>query len=544
MARVTHSLAASLGVLALGCNAVLGIEDTTYRGEGSPSGQASGAGAKGSALAQPACSTHSECLDWSGEHDPSACIEGHCVRLLTPECPALLPNTKLGWLDALRHSEPDPVIFGVFGEVPPQLIGLDGLNYDLALSEAARTVGGIPAEGDKRRPLLALLCENVYHSNEAFDRAIDHLMVELEVPGVLAALESSDLEYAFRRRGRERQVFFMSPFEADQALGTLDDDGLLWHMLPGGDSVALPYGPLLDRTVTHLRSTGSLGPDELVRVALVTADDVRMLATMSSALTDGILNVNGRPVLENSSDTFRAVTMQSSELASNPPDYTATIQLLRDFAPHVIVAAATDGFIDTIAPALETPPPKTQPFYLLSPWNIKSDPLGRLLVKYPALYQRIAGVNFAAAEDSSVYDAYQARFDAAFPAPTDTRDHENYYDAAYYLIYAAAAAGKVSPLTGPELATGMQRLLSGRFSFNVGPDDLVPGFVALAEPGSSIQLNGAMGPPDFDPQTGARKKPGSVWCVDAARKLHMDVLRLDASGQLSGDFPCFDFDAP
>ena len=538
MSRLVRGLVASAGVLALACNAVLGISDTTYRDDDAD------AGTKGGNTEPPECSTNSECLDWSGEPDPSACVEGRCVRLLTQECPALLPNTRLGWLDALRHSDPDPVIFGVFGDVPRELIGFDGLNYDLALSEAARGVGGIPAQGDKRRPLLALLCKNVYSSNEAFDRAIDHLMVDLAVPGILAGLESSDLEYAFRHRGRERQIFVMSPFEADPALLALDDDGLLWHILPGGDSVALPYGPLLDRTVAHLRDSGNLGPDEPVRVALVTADDVRLLATLSSALVDDVLRVNGRPVLENSPDTFRAVTIQSTELSSVPPDYTDAIALLRKFAPHVIVSAATDGFIDTIVPALETPAPDTEPFYLLSPWNIKEGPLDALLVKYPALYRRIAGVNFAAAEDHTIYDAYQARFDAAFPAHAGTRDHENFYDAAYYLIYSAAAAGGVTPLTGADLASGMLRLLSGRYSFSVGPDDLVPAFVALEEPGGSIVLNGAMGPPDFDPRTGARVKPGTVWCVTEGRKLHMDVLRLDAAGRLTGDFPCFDFEAP
>ena len=156
----------------------------------------------------------------------------------------------------------------------------------------------------------------------------------------------------------------------------------------------------------------------------------------------------------------------------------------------------------------------------------------------------IAGVNFAAAEDQTVYEAYQTRFDAAFPSHAGTHGYENYYDAAYYLIYSAAAAGKISPLTGADLASGMQRLLSGRYSFSVGPDDFVPAFVALEEPGSGIVLNGAMGPPNFDPATGARVEPGTVFCVGKSRRLSMDVLRLDAQGQLTGTFPCFDFGEP
>src|SRR6185503_2965802 len=121
---------------------------------------------------------------------------------------------------------------------------------------------------------------------------------------------------------------------------------------------------------------------------------------------------------------------------------------------------------------------------------------------------------------------------------------ENHYDAAYYLIHAAAAAGSVTPLIGSDLVNGMRRLLSGRLSFSVGPEDLLPAFLELETPGSSIVLNGAMGPPNFDPATGARDEPGSVWCVDAQRNLHADVLRLDSDGDLVGDFPCFDFGAP
>ncbi|HEY3500204.1 MAG TPA: hypothetical protein VGK73_36185 [Polyangiaceae bacterium] len=533
---------------ALSCNAVLGISETSYRGEDGPGGKggdaAGGTGATGGSGAAPiACTTHAECLEATGEFDPSACVGGQCVRLLTPECPLALPQTDRGWLENLRRSEPDPVIFGVFTSVPPELFGIESKNYDLVLTEVTREVGGIPAAGGKRRPVLAVVCRNLYDEPEGFDRAIDHLIDELEVPGVLAALESGDLEYAFRRKGSENHVFFMSAFEADRSLVELRENGLVWHMLPGGEQVAPTYGPLFDRTVAHLRESGRIAAGDPVRVGLVTTHDVRVMSSLSGALLDGILKINGLPARENPPETFREVSIPSSVLANEVPDYTEQIQLLRALSPHIILGIATDEFLTTILPALETGTRDFEPFYLLSPWHIQTDLIRPPLVQFPELYTRIAGVNFAAALDQTVYDDYQARFDAAFPAFAGTRGYENFYDAGYYLIYAAAAAGTVVPLLGSDLANGMQRLLSGRLAFDVGPDDLRPAFVELETPGSSIVLNGAMGPPNFDPQTGAREEPGTVWCVDESQTLHTDVLRL-VDGTLEGTFPCFEFGEP
>jgi len=241
----------------------------------------------------------------------------------------------------LRHADPDPLILGGFTDVPPELFGVFSKNYDLALTEVSRAAGGIPAPDGKRRSVLAVVCKNIYDTTDEFDRAIDHLADDLQVPGILAVLEASDLEYAFRRKGRDHDILFMSALEADRALSQISD-GLIWFMLSGGEELALTYGPLLDRSVKHLRESGRLAQDEPVRVALVTTDDVRMLSSLSSALTDGILQINGHSARQTSDDYFRAVSIASSDLASQVPDYTAATRLLLDFSPHVVIGAATE----------------------------------------------------------------------------------------------------------------------------------------------------------------------------------------------------------
>ena len=532
------------GVCALACNAMLGITDTTYRGEAASVAASSGGSSGGLGVEAGPCTTNGECLDRTGEATPSACVAGQCVELRTTECPVLLPRTEGLWLENLRHSDPDPVIFGAFASMPADLRGTDTRNYDLALTELTHAVSGLPTADGKRRPVLAVVCKQQYDTSEAFDRAIDHLTEELQVPAILAGLEASDLEYAFRRQNVSHHVFFMSPYDADRRLVDLDDDGLVWETLSGGEELAPAYAPLLDATLAYLHRQGELPTGTVPRVALVTTDDVSALSALSSALTGGILKINGVDARDNPSDVFRAVSIASSSSTTSAPDYSDAIQLLRDFAPHVIIAIATNEFTNAIIPALEAANPDVKPFYLLSPWHCQADLMDALLARLPDLYTRVAGVNYAGAEDRTTYDAYEARFDAANPAIAPTRGYENFYDAAYYTLHAAAAAGGLAPLVGSDIVTGMRRLLSGALTFSVGPDDLLPAFIALETPGNSITLNGTMGPPNFDPRTGSRHEPGSVWCVDKAHDIYTDVLRLDAAGDLTGSFPCFDFLGP
>ncbi len=523
------------------CNSILGIEEATPRPEAT--------GNVGND-AYPACTTNAECLAETGEYDPSACVSGSCVKLLTPDCPLLLPQTGSNWLKNLRSSDPDPVIFGVFSDVPASLYSDRARNIDLAFTEVTRAVGGLPGANGKRRPILAVVCKNHYEAPELFDAAVDHLIDDLGVPGILSMLDTVNLLHAFERAGHRRHVFFMSALGSEQAVADLTDDGLIWAELPGGAALAPTYAPLLDLTIEHLHNTGALGDNEKVRVALVRADDYVVLAELATAVTS-VIEFNGKSAQDNAPDYFRAFSISSAAPATKAPDYSEAIQGLRDFAPHVVISAAASEFFDVFIPALESSMSTHPPTYLLSLGNYNyfiDTTLARAPMQCDAevtpscnVKTRMIGVNYAAAADPALYDAYLARFDAAYPASAGMQGYENYYDAAYHLIYAAAAAGPVSPLIGADLAQGMRRLLAGRLEFDVGPDDLPGAYVALQTPNSSITLNGTMGPPDFDPDTGARVSPGTVFCIDSASVDHADVLRLDGEGHLVGDFPCFPF---
>jgi hypothetical protein len=520
------------GIVALtgACNSVLHVDEGSPR---SPSGAE--AGSTGDPGGE--CKTSAECLEASGEFDPSACVAGRCVKLLTDDCPLVLPQTDRQWVDNLKSTDPEPVIVGIFSSVPPSgtLFSLLSENYDLPLSDLTHAVGGLPAAGGKHRKVVAVVCRNIYPSPEALDAAVDHLAGELAVPGIIAGLATTDFERAFARSA-EHHVFFMNPY-GGEVNADLTGDGLIWSMLPAAKDLAPTYGPLLERTIEHLHDIGSLGPDEPVRVALVFDHDYRPSSDLAQALTD-VIQFNGGSVAENTQNGyFRSYSIASQVLSSQPLDDSSAVSDLLDFAPHIVISEATDEFPIDFMPALELYA-KLKPTYLLGPWNYQDLNVTYLATAIEGLQARIIGTNYAAAVDQTVYDAYHAHFAAAFPSDASANGYENFYDAAYYLLYAGIAAGTKVPLVGPDLTLGMRRLLSGRSEFAVGPEDLPGAYKALQTPNETITLNGAMGPPDFD-DTGARHDSSTVWCLMPDRSVKIDVLRLNSEGSLEGDFPCF-----
>jgi hypothetical protein len=155
-----------------------------------------------------------------------------------------------------------------------------------------------------------------------------------------------------------------------------------------------------------------------------------------------------------------------------------------------------------------------------------------------SLRTRVVGLNYAAAIDTALYDAYLRRLAVILPPNFDASSTENYYDAVYFLVYAAVGGGS----GGTNMSAGMARLLAGP-RYDIGPDgiDAIVDRLLLRSD-TSLSFYGTLGPPDFDKPTGSRVAYSNAWCVDAQLRYVMDVLRYDPfSRELSGTFSCFNF---
>jgi hypothetical protein len=541
---------ADAGSVGSGGSEGAGEAGSQTHGGGAGDGRAGDGGQSGAPVTiEPACTSHAQCFERHGDEEPFACVNGNCVALKSPDCPLVLPVKDTRY-DALKSS--DAIVLGAFSHVSltSNELNNSSQNYDLALTELMEETNGIPAAGGRRRQVVVVVCHNDYPTQGELLAPARHLMEDLGVPGIIATLKADDLQYAFDEVGLAYGTFFMSPLAPDQNLLDHGDDGLMWHMLSGPRALSVTYRPLLDLTITHLRNLGAVAPEEEVRVALVTSTQERALGDIGAAIREGI-RFNGRTSAENSPENFLAISTSSLD-TDGTQDASRVAREILTLRPHVIISAAAAELV-RIIPIVEAfweedTQGQARPFYLLSPYQYTNPALvteiaeRQALGPDPLIHRRMAGVNWAAAADRTVYEEYARQLTMNYANVELPVSGENFYDAAYYLLYATAAAG--SRLSGKTISQGMERLMSGSQSFEMGRRDLSAALTTLYRSSTSkIQLIGSMGPPAFD-LAGGRSEAGSVYCINALLEYMPDYVRYDPdSGRLTGTFPCWAFPA-
>lgn len=503
----------------------------------SPGSGGSGEGGGGGGEEPSGCKTNAECID-ENFGSPFVCRSGECISLTqTPECPVVL---GLGQ-DMKNLRSGDPIIIGAYSYVDPlsPRLSVPTLNYELAIDEFNEgTRGGlVGGTGGKLRPLVAVVCSGT--NSPDLEASSEHLYGNLRVPAAISSLYTSDLLSTFLAQEATQGAFFMSPLEADSTLTSIEDQGLLWHTLASGPDLAVAFPPLLAQTEQFLTDV----PSGELKVALVEAR-TPFLSDMANSVF-GSLRWNGKSAVQNEKDgNFLRIQTDSSIEEGNPNTDEALLQLLK-FAPDVIVAISSSEFVELMASyEVQRPGSARPPFYLFSPYLFGISAVSETVDAY-GLSEHVLGVNFAAAEDSTLYDAYLSRLKRAnSDVDFDLEGSENYYDATYFMLYAIAAAS-TAPLTGASIAQGMQRLIDGPVSYNVGPEDIGKLVAYLRkDPEAKVSLQGTMGPPDFDLETGARHGKPSVYCIRTSGFVQNAMTYDEETGLLKGSPPCIPGFAP
>ena len=509
---------------------------------GSVGGTSGTGGSAGSGGADPdACTSNEQCVELGGG-EPYRCrpSDQRCAALKTNECP-------LAYGDA---ADPNAIFFGAFAPLRDDRPELNTLvwSHRLALDElSGDNVGGLPGgPGGARRPLVMIVCNN---ESSVVEEAVRHLDEDVEVPAILATLLPGDLRRVFELP-RERQLFFLSPVAATRTLVDYDDDDLIWAMLGQPSDLAPAYSQLLGLLEDYIHNERPDTETRPLKVVLVTTTD---------AFNDELKNFV-EPALR-FNNTSATTNRNNGNYLSISVDHEAPVPAetaaeIFEFGPDIVISVAGEPFsqVNGIAQIIELDWDrfvfdKERPFYILSPFNAGNlDPIQDLIEVEawgdtqidPFAYRRFVGVSVAGAANRTLQNEYASRLLTRFEdALTDTG---NYYDATYFLAYAMYGAGSVDPLTGPDIARGMRRLLEGQ-QHSVGPVDIAAVFEALGSDGVTIALDGTLGPPDFDTESGIKYSVGSVFCFadnEPIATLHTDVLRYNrVGGNFEGEFPCF-----
>jgi len=508
-------------------------------GDRGGSGAVSADAGMGGAPVEPECTSHKDCFTLypdDSSDNPRACVEGACVPLMSPECPAVLPLSDNGSWNLLKST--NAIILGAYAPLSGTAINTFGRNYDLAVTELSKTTQGVYAGSTKRRQVVVVLCNMLYPTQDGLLAPSKHLMEELKVPGVASALLLQDQAYVWENVGRDNGVFMMMPAYSNQALIDEQDDGLIWHMLSGANALSVAYQPLLDKTVQHLKALGSLGASESLKLAQVKATDEAFLQDTANFIEKNVKFNEQSATANLDAGLYLPVEVVSAYKAPTDPQ-TKAIEAILTFGPHVVVGSTVSEMLQFIIPGVEKGwdalhPTQKRPFYLLGALDYNDGAMAPLINSSTSpgnkqLNERILGVNWPAAVDQSVYEDYQTRWTSAYGHRED--GYENFYDAMYYLMYGVAAAR--APLTGAQIAAGLLRVTASGTKIPqvaVGPSADMSTYVnrLASDTSAKIELIGAMGPPNWDVY-GGRNDPGSVWCVTPVGTYKPDQLRFDAS---------------
>jgi hypothetical protein len=530
------------------------------------SGGESGAGASGDAgkagsAGAGGCSTNRECVV-AGGSEPYRCrpSDRTCVSLKSPDCPLVYPDEDFPDVESL-YSNPNALYVGGFATIDPVRQDQSSVIWAqrLAIEELNASDGGLPTSDGERRPLVMIVCNNDTSGDpETIDRAMQHLTEEVQVPGVVATLKPADLLRAFEEYGHDK-TFFLDPVSANNTVVNYDDQDLIWTMLGPPSDYRQGYRELLELSEAYLRTTRVTDPEQKIKVALVSTTDA-FNAELKS-FVEPVLTFNGVSAEANGAalymsvevDIGRSLTQQNAQITALTNDIIA-------FRPDIVVSTAGEpftregGVLQQLEFAWDNGTGGERPFYLLSPYNAgNTSPVMSLIESQMVIavggqaidataYERFVGLSAAGAEDPTLKRGFVERLRESFGENAIT-DTEHYYDSVYYLAYAMFASGKALP-TGPQIASGMRRLLGGD-PFAVGPEQIEDVFEVLAEEDATIELIGALGPPDFNARTGVRIGTTSVFCFSKTSTtsvaLRSDVLRYDLElGEFRGDdFPCF-----
>lgn len=527
---------------------------------------------------QPECTENDECIE-KNFSNPAICRNEKCIPLDTDQCPVVL---GAGDGNENVKSPKEPFIFGAianFGN--PVLEGTAAIaNMDFAIDQVNTRTNGGYRWANAKRPFVAVVCSA---APDAVPAGMEHLVKTLDVSGIISTQVPSQLLDAFEHEdygARDNNVFMLSTTYADSTLTNADVDpsALLWHMLGDGVDQAAAYKPLVAQAEAYLRTQRSIPEEEKIRVVMVVSGDpyVTDVATVITSTVE----FNGQSVIANANDDcgddipcFERVNIPSATSDVPAPDVSAAFSAIMSLEPHLVLAITRSEFLlNDLLPRVESvwdidkggrslPPP----LYLFSPLVSRNStlPIVQRFEKPPPsennpgfapLRQRILGVAPTGAEDTELYDLYLFDFEEKYrPVVGDgvsLAGTENYYDAAYFMMYAIHGGVAINNLTGLNVSYGMTRLLGPGTNYEVyrgDPNQVIQALRSGDEDGY-ITLEGTMGPPAFRP-SGARINLPSVYCFDRdpdgtddAMMFHPDVLKYDPMTETlsspSGEDPC------
>ncbi len=309
-------------------------------------------GSSGAAATARACVTNADC------ESNSRCLPSKlCVHLETGACPTLINGQ-----DAL---DPNAIFVGAFAPVGQDSVNAQTISaiYEMAASEF-NDVGGLRGvSGGKPSPLVVIVCDN---SLATTPEALRHLIDDVQVPAVLAAMDQNQLLAGFNLY---QDTFFVSAYYGSKELANVSD-GRAWTMLGQPSDYVGIYQALMPHAEALMHADLiRAGKDRALRVAAVIETDNAFEIELANAVLHE-LTFNG----------LKAADQPSNYLGREvDSDGTTAEDIVRDLCeqlpPDIVLSFASDVFTATrgVMPTLDQKNcSDPRPLYILSPENAEA----------------------------------------------------------------------------------------------------------------------------------------------------------------------------
>lgn len=470
------------------------------------------------------CTTNADCTAGNGGKI-AICRKSDkiCVPLLTADCFQTFGPVE----------DDDAILLG-------SVLSLRGTNASsgvaelnsaaLAREEFQNTVVGLPGgTGGKPRPLAILGCDDSGDNDTAI-RAANHL-VDLGIPAILGPDSSGLVTAVANTVTIPKKVLLISPAATSASLSGLSI--YLWRTSPSDVIQAIPLEGTINDLEAAYRAKYGLAK---IKLALVYKDDSYGQGLFNTITKT--LKLNGLPV----ADVANGIYFKPQQYAGSATDQAAVVAALTTFAPNVVAFFGTNEAVSQILSPLEaawptggTAPPR--PYYTLSDGGEVQELLDACKGN-DGLRARLRGT--VPGTRNALFQQFGLRYVGKYGSPANVFGMAGSYDSIYLLAYAMASLnGK--PIDGTSIAGGMSALVGG-IKTEVGPTGVKTAIQTLGS-GSTIDIDGASGPLNFDLTLHEAVSDIDVWCVSkdgAQNPLFVSSGQsYDASaGTMGGTFSC------
>jgi ABC-type branched-subunit amino acid transport system substrate-binding protein len=449
--------------------------------------------------ARPApCASNAACTRASGGA-PSVCRrdDGACAPLESVDCHVradarALASDDTVWLGAM---------YPLSGQEAKDFGTAEMNGVDLARRDFADILAGVAGA----RPLGLVACDDSVDSA----RVARHLADDVRVPAVIGFRSSEEVVRLAPEVFLPRGTLVLSAINASPMITSIPTPAgsprLVWRTMFTTKQFARPVAAFVSQVLEPmLRDAGRAGP---LRVAFVRVKSMSELA-LADALLD-TLTFNGKSAVANGA-SFREVVVDDPYAKGAPPQFDDAVASLVAFAPDVVVFESGDALLHSVLLPLEARWPAATPRPVYACANPLPRDLYAFVGKSAERRRRFFGLTNVSTTSANVHLVTHYNETYADKV-TRTLVPNSSYDAFYVLAYAALSLG-AKPVTGASIATAIGRLSPPGKSIDVGPLAILEGYGALAR-GENIDLDGAIGRLDFDPETGEAPIDMAVLCV-------------------------------